>query len=370
MSYQDCQRIERNGGLTCLREGYKLTPAQLTVIRFLIQADRDGRCFPTQETIAFETGLPVETVRRATRALAAQGLITREKMPYVDKRGRARPGKIHHYRFSEEVIEAIVYGRPLPDTVQNDRNREILPDTAQNEHNREPDLPGTAQNDHNREPDLPDTMQNDRNREPDLPDSVQNDRNRETLPDTDQNDRYIPIKMNGSSDHSDQYIPCKMISEKLEVEVEKNEKIEDDGKRHGETANPNVNGAGFQSAGPDAEEPQPRPAGRDRFNRLVRVLTAAQSNYLVRGLQAILDRETERSVKEEIVHRCCDRIEELLLRGQEPTAALAGEPPPDRERPEQAAPRAGLHAIAFLAPGREMGYASNGGGDTMLGYAG
>jgi len=322
MSYQDCQRIERNGGLTHLREQYKLTPAQLTVIRSLIQADQDGYCFPTQETIAFESGLPVETVRRAARALAAKGLITREKQPYVDKRGRVRPGKIHHYRFSNEVIDAIVDGRPLPDTVQDD-------------HNREP---------------LPDTVQDDRNREP-LPDTVQDDRNREILPDTDQNDRHIPIKMHGSSDQNDHYIPIKMHGEKLEVEREKKEKIEDETERRDETANTDINGANAQSAAPDGEEPQPRLTGRDRFNQVVRVLPATQSNQLVRGLQTILDRETDRNVKEEIVHQCCDRIEELLLRGQEPAAAPATKPrPPAQEQPGQTALLARLAGVKAGAP--------------------
>lgn len=292
MSYQDCQRIEKNGGLTYLRERHKLTPAQLTVIRALIQADREGYCFPTQETIAFESGLPVETVRRAARALTDKGLITREKQPYIDKRGRLRPGKIYHYLFREEVIEAIVNGRPLPDTVQND---------------------------HNRAPDLFDTAQNDRNRERNLPDTVQNDRNRENLPDSDQNDHHIVIKMNGSSDQNDQYVPIKMISQKLEVKKETKREIRNDTEQMVKTSTAKVNGASSQET---AAEPEPRPPGRDRFMRIARVLSASQYNALVRKIQAIIDREPDRSAKDAIVHQCCDRIEEFLLRGEDPTAAL------------------------------------------------
>ena len=338
MSYQDCQRIEKNGGLTYLRERHKLTPAQLTVIRALIQADREGYCFPTQETIAFESGLPVETVRRAARALTDKGLITREKQPYIDKRGRLRPGKIYHYLFREEVIEAIVNGRTLPDTVQNDHNRETPPDTVQNDHNRAQDLfdtaqndrnrernlPDTVQNDHNREQDLPDTVQNDHNREQDLPDTVQNDRNRENLPDSDQNDHHIVIKMNGSNDHFDQYVPIKMISQKLEVKKETKREIRNDTKQMVKTSTAKVNGASSQET---AAEPEPRPPGRDRFMQIARVLSASQYNALVRKVQAIIDREPDRSAKDAIVHQCCDRIEEFLLRGEEPAAALdAGGP--------------------------------------------
>ena len=319
MSYQDCQRIEKNGGLTHLRERHKLTPAQLTVIRALIQADREGYCFPTQETIAFESGLPVETVRRAARALTDKGLITREKQPYIDKRGRLRPGKIYHYLFREEVIEAIVNGRTLPDTVQNDHNRETLPDTVRNDHNRAQDLFDTAQNDRNRERNLPDTMQNDHNREQALPDTVQNDRNRENLPDSDQNDHHIVIKMNGSSDQNDQYVPIKMISQKLEVKKETKREIRNDTEQMVKTSTAKVNGASSQET---AAEPEPRPPGRDRFMRIARVLSASQYKALVRKVQAIIDRETDRSAKDAIVHQCCDRIEEFLLRGEDPTAAL------------------------------------------------
>ncbi len=283
MSYQDCQRVEKNGGLTHLRERHKLTPAQLTVIRALIQADREGYCFPTQETIAFESGLPVETVRRAARALTDKGLITREKQPYIDKRGRLRPGKIYHYLFREEVIDAIVKGRPLPDTVQNDGNRAS-----------------------------------------DLPDTVQNDHNRENLPDSDQNDQYVVIKMHGSSDQNDQYVPIKMISQKLEVEVEKEREIKDDTEQMVKTSTSNINGVSSQEK---AAEPEPRPTGRDRFMQIARVLSASQYNALVRKVQAIIDRETDRNAKDAIVHQCCDRIEEFLLRGEEPAAALdAGGP--------------------------------------------
>ena len=297
MSYQDCQRIEKNGGLTHLREQHKLTPAQLTVIRALIQADREGYCFPTQETIAFESGLPVETVRRAARALTDKGLITREKQPYIDKRGRLRPGKIYHYLFREEVIDAIVNGRPLPDT---------------------------AQNDHNREQDMPDTVQNDRNRASDLPDTVQDDHNREKLPDSDQIDQYVVIKMHGSSDQNDQYVPINLISQKLEVEVEKEREIKDDTEQMVKTSTSNFNGVSSQEK---AAEPEPRPTGRDRFMQIARVLSASQYNALVRKVQAIIDRETDRSAKDAIVHQCCDRIEEFLLRGEEPAAALdAGGP--------------------------------------------
>ena len=325
MSYQDCQRIERNGGLTHLREQYKLAPAELIVIRALIQADQDGECYPTQESTALESGLPVETVRRAARGLARKGLIIREKDPYIDKRGRMRPGKIYHYRFVEAVIDAIVSGRPLPDTVQNNHYRAPdFPDTVQNDHNRET-LPDTVQNDHYQAPDLPDSGQNDHNRAPDLPDTVHFDHNRGILPDSDQNDHHIVIRMNGNSDQNDQYVPIKMNGEKLEVEIENKKEIENDPGRSGERAN--VNGTSSQGAALDAKGPEPRLSGQDRFRQIARVVSASQYNALVKGIQAIIDREMDRGVKDAIVHRCCDRIEELLLRGEEPAAALAAEEP-------------------------------------------
>ena len=40
--------------------------------------------------------------------MADKGLIEREKLPYTDSRGRKRPGKIHHYRFADDVSYACI----------------------------------------------------------------------------------------------------------------------------------------------------------------------------------------------------------------------------------------------------------------------
>lgn len=107
MTYRYRQVIEEGGGLTYLRHEFGLSPSELFVLDNLIKHDhpRHG-CFPKQETIAHETGLPLRTVKAALKRLAGKGVIEREKLPYTDSRGRKRPGKIHHYRFADDVAYA------------------------------------------------------------------------------------------------------------------------------------------------------------------------------------------------------------------------------------------------------------------------
>ena len=107
MTYRYRQVIEEGGGLTYLRHEFGLSPSELFVLDNLIKHDhpRHG-CFPKQETIAHETGLPLRTVKAALKRLAGKGVIEREKLPYTDSRGRKRPGKIHHYRFVDDVAYA------------------------------------------------------------------------------------------------------------------------------------------------------------------------------------------------------------------------------------------------------------------------
>jgi len=54
------------------------------------------------------TGLPLRPVKAALKRLADKELIEREKLPYTDSRGRKRPGKIHHYRFADDVSHACI----------------------------------------------------------------------------------------------------------------------------------------------------------------------------------------------------------------------------------------------------------------------
>lgn len=109
MTYRYRQVIEEGGGLTYLRHEFGLSPSELFVLDNLIKHDhpRHG-CFPKQETIAHEIGLPLRTVKAALKRLADKGLIEREKLPYTDSRGRKRPGKIHHYRFADDVFYACI----------------------------------------------------------------------------------------------------------------------------------------------------------------------------------------------------------------------------------------------------------------------
>ena len=136
--------MERQGGLTYLREHYGLNPSELYVMNLLVRFNQGGACFPTQETIAWETGLPIRNVKRALDALAKKGVVAREKQPYYDKRGRFRAGKIYHYSLSEAVAFAVKVGHPqeeprLPNRGQNSTNmamelqeEPLLPDRGQN----------------------------------------------------------------------------------------------------------------------------------------------------------------------------------------------------------------------------------------------
>ena len=165
MSLEDRFDMERQGGLTYLRQHYQLNPSELYVVNMLVRFDQGGACFPTQETIAWETGLPIRNVKRALGALAKKGVVTREKQPYYDKRGRFRAGKIYHYSLSAEVSFAVTVGHPqeeprLPNRGQNSTNmalelpeqEPLLPDGGQNGTNMATELPAA--------PLLPDRGQN------------------------------------------------------------------------------------------------------------------------------------------------------------------------------------------------------------------
>ena len=145
MSLEDRFDLERQGGLTYLREQYGLNPSELYVANMLVRFNQGGACFPTQDTIAWETGLPIRNVKRALDALASKGVITRAKQPYYDKRGRYRAGKIHHYSLAAEVSFAVKVGHPQeeplsPNKGQNSANmvmelaeqEPLLPDRGQN----------------------------------------------------------------------------------------------------------------------------------------------------------------------------------------------------------------------------------------------
>ena len=112
MSLEDRFDMERQGGLTYLREHYGLNPSELYVVNMLVRFNQGGACFPTQDKIAWETGLPIRNVKRALSSLTAKGVISRAKQPYYDKRGRFRAGKIHHYFLSGAISFAVQVGHP------------------------------------------------------------------------------------------------------------------------------------------------------------------------------------------------------------------------------------------------------------------
>lgn len=166
MSLEDRFDLERQGGLTYLREQYGLNPSELYVANMLVRFNQGGACFPTQDTIAWETGLPIRNVKRALDALASKGVITRAKQPYYDKRGRYRAGKIHHYSLAAEVSFAVKVGHPQeeplsPNKGQNSTNMvmalaeqaSLLPDGCQNGTDMEMEPPAL-------EPPVPDRCHN------------------------------------------------------------------------------------------------------------------------------------------------------------------------------------------------------------------
>ncbi|MDE0197395.1 MAG: helix-turn-helix domain-containing protein [Caldilineaceae bacterium] len=112
MSLEDRFDMERQGGLTYLREHYGLNPSELYVVNMLVRFNQGGACFPTQDKIAWETGLPIRNVKRALDSLTAKGAISRSKQPYYDKRGRFRAGKIYHYFLSGAISFAVQVGHP------------------------------------------------------------------------------------------------------------------------------------------------------------------------------------------------------------------------------------------------------------------
>jgi len=131
MTYRYRQLIEEGGGLTFLRERYRLTPSELLVLTNLIKHDHpQNGCFPKQATIAHETGLQKTQVWRALGGLEKKGLFTREKKPYRDARGRVRAGKIHHYEFAEIVNRVLEFAGQAFDEYWDAERHGRLPDKA------------------------------------------------------------------------------------------------------------------------------------------------------------------------------------------------------------------------------------------------
>ena len=131
MTYKYRQLIEEGGGLTFLRKKCRLTPSELSVLTNLIKHDHPQYgCFPKQDTIAHQTGLHKTQVGRALKGLEKKGLVTREKKPYRDARGRIRSGKIHHYEFAEVVDRALEYAGQAFNEYRDAERHGRLPDSA------------------------------------------------------------------------------------------------------------------------------------------------------------------------------------------------------------------------------------------------
>ena len=232
MSLEDRFDLERQGGLTYLREQYGLNPSELYVANMLVRFNQGGACFPTQDTIAWETGLPIRNVKRALDALASKGVITRAKQPYYDKRGRYRAGKIHHYSLAAEVSFAVKVGHP--------QEEPISPNRGQNSANMVMELA-------EQEPLLPDRDQNGTNAameppalEPPAPDRCQNG--------TNQGATMAPSECHNGTNEGAKMAPHKEI---------KKEKIEGEAEKRGGTATAAGADDGFSSP-------------KDLFNQLIR----------------------------------------------------------------------------------------------------
>ena len=131
MTYRYRQLIEEGGGLTFLREKYRLTPSELLVLTNLIKHEHpQNGCFPKQATIAHQTGLQRTQVWRALKGLEKKGMFTREKKPYQDARGRVRLGKIHHYEFAEVVDRALEQAGQAFNECRDAERHGRLPDKA------------------------------------------------------------------------------------------------------------------------------------------------------------------------------------------------------------------------------------------------
>ena len=94
MTYRYRQVIEEGGGLTYLRHEFGLSPSELFVLDNLIKHDhpRHG-CFPKQETIAHETGLPLRTVKAGAEKVGGQ------------RRDRERKAALHGFQRPEAAGE-------------------------------------------------------------------------------------------------------------------------------------------------------------------------------------------------------------------------------------------------------------------------
>ena len=288
MSYQDRAQLEKNGGLTALRVRFSLTPAAIAVLGKLVEKNQPDKlgCLPTQETIAYETGLPDRTVRDALKKLVSKGLISREKLPYMDKRGRWRPGKIHHYEFSPAVVDAIVNGAQV-------------------------DCP--------------------------IPAGIAAIGQNGELPDTGGDCRNIPAGIAGSTGGDCRNIPAGIAGEKLEVEIEEKklevetEKISPSAapfgavplKIEGLNGNGNGNGKvnGKTGAGVDLaviEEVSPPsppvaespPSPKERFNALLKEKVGTSNYYpLLNRVKEDIGTIKDRAAKDAVVEAWCDRIE-------------------------------------------------------------
>ena len=227
MSLEDRFDLERQGGLTYLREQYGLNPSELYVANMLVRFNQGGACFPTQDTIAWETGLPIRNVKRALDALASKGVITRAKQPYYDKRGRLRAGKIHHYSLAAEVSFAVKVGHPQeeplsPNRGQNSANmvmelaeqETLLPDRGQNGTDAAMEPPAL-------EPPVPDGRQNGTDMameppalEPPVPDRGQNGTNQGAI-------LALAWCQNGTNEGATMAPDKEVKKEKIEGETEK-----------------------------------------------------------------------------------------------------------------------------------------------------
>lgn len=284
--------MERQGGLTYLREHYRLNPSELYVVNILVRFNQGGACFPTQDKIAWESGLPLRNVKRALDSLAAKGVVTREKQPYYDKRGRLRAGKIHHYFLSGAVSFAVKVGHPhdappMPDGGQNGTNlalelpaAAVLPDKGQNGTNLAAEQP-------EQEPLLPDRGRNGTNVATEPPQTA-------VLPDRCQNGTLFGAKMaptecqNGTNEGA-KMAPHKEVIEGL---------IEGEGEKKGDPAT--ATGAHDALSSP-----------KQLFNRLIRdksLVPAHRYNDLLGQVRAEIDPLPSRASKDEQVLAWADRI--------------------------------------------------------------
>ena len=108
-------KLEREGGLTFLREEHGLTPTQLYCLNVLLShrnAD-GGTTFPSARRLAWETGMHLSTVMSAITGLADAGLIEYQK----------EKGRSNQYYFPKFVTSLAQAGHPDGDYKQYWRKR-------------------------------------------------------------------------------------------------------------------------------------------------------------------------------------------------------------------------------------------------------